>query len=153
MGRRCCTVTVSLSHDTHPSLVSLAVPCPAPRHSRSTLADPSRGFTLLILSDTLWLHDEHTNLLSTISSTLSCTEPGYVYFTTGFYATARVVNDFFRRIQVELGMEYEELFYGDKWEGEMVVDVGIGRKRSDLDVRKAAVWCYRAWRKGLKPES
>ena len=48
-------------------------------------------------------------------------------------------------------MEYEELKYGDEWEGEMKVDVGVGADRHHLDVRKAAVWCFRAWRRGLKP--
>lgn len=49
-------------------------------------------------------------------------------------------------------MEYEELEYGEEWEGGMAVDVGIGRERSDLSVRKAAVWSFRAWRRGLKPK-
>jgi hypothetical protein len=107
---------------------------------------------LLILSDTLWLHDEHTNLLRTISDTLSRTEPALAVFTTGDYAKRPVVDGFFRRVETELGMEYEELRYGDEWEGEMEVDVGVGRKRSDLRLRKAAVWSFRAWRKGLKPD-
>ncbi|KAJ9102417.1 hypothetical protein QFC21_002817 [Naganishia friedmannii] len=117
----------------------------------STLDDPSRGFTLVILSDTLWLHDEHSALLRTISSALSHTEPAFTYFTTGHYAKRAIVNEFFKRIQDELGMEYEELVYPARWEGEMVVDVGMGRPRKDLDARKGAVWCFRAWRKGFKP--
>ncbi|GHJ87627.1 hypothetical protein NliqN6_4029 [Naganishia liquefaciens] len=117
----------------------------------ATLPDPTKGFTLLILSDTLWLHDEHTNLLRTISNTLSRTEPGYVYFTTGHYAKRPIVEEFFHRIETEVEMEYEEMTYGDKWEGEMPVDIGVGPERHYLDVRKAAVWCFRAWRRGLKP--
>ncbi|KAJ9098335.1 hypothetical protein QFC19_006459 [Naganishia cerealis] len=118
----------------------------------STLDDPERGFTLLILSDTLWLHDEHTNLLHTISRALSRTDQGYVYSTTGHYAKRPIVEEFFQRMKDELGMEHEELVYSARWEGEMVVDVGVGRPRADLNARKAAVWCFRAWRKGYKPE-
>lgn len=122
-------------------------------YSSSTLDDPSRGFTLLILSDTLWLHDEHSALLYTISSTLSTTEPGFAYFTTGHYAKRPIVDEFFKRIEDELEMEHEELVYPTRWEGAMAVDVGAGRPRSDLDARKGAVWCFRAWRKGLKPSA
>lgn len=73
-------------------------------------------------------------------------------FTTGHYAKRPIVDGFFRRMETELGMEYEELRYGDEWEGQMEVDVGAGRTRSHLSVRKAAVWSFRAWRQGLKPE-
>jgi hypothetical protein len=118
---------------------------------RATLPDPSKGFTLLILSDTLWLHDEHSALIHTISKTLSTTEPGFAYFTTGHYAKRGVVDGFFKRLEDELGMESEELVWGDEWEGKMPVDVGLGPGKSDLSVRKAAVWSFRACRRGLKP--
>ncbi|KAJ9121618.1 hypothetical protein QFC22_002238 [Naganishia vaughanmartiniae] len=117
----------------------------------STLDDPSRGYTLLILSDTLWLHDEHSALLYTISQTLSRTEPAFAYFTTGHYAKRPIVDEFFKRAEDELGMEKEELVCPARWEGRMAVDVGVGRPRSGLDARKGAVWCFRAWRKGCKP--
>jgi hypothetical protein len=152
MGRRGHAITVSTMSaiDTIPlrSVLTNAVSSHCPR---STLNDPSHGFTLLILSDTLWLHDEHSALLRTISSTLSRTEPAFAYFTTGDYAKRPIVDEFFKRVEDELGMEYEELVYPATWEGEMVLDVGAGRSRRDLDARKGAVWCFRAWRKGYKP--
>lgn len=111
---------------------------------RATLPEPEKKFDLLISADNLWLHDEHDNLLRTLDTSLSA--DGVAFFTTGHYARRPAVENFFKRVEA-LGFGVEELHYGDKWEGEMEVDLGPGRLREDLDLKKAAVWVYKAWRK------
>lgn len=112
---------------------------------RSTLPDPSAKFDLILSADNLWLHDEHTNLLTTISQSLSNTGDASVYFTTGHYAKRPVVDEFFTRLE-GMGFAYEEIKFESVWEGEMEVDLGPGREKKDLDDRKQAVWAFRAWR-------
>ena len=112
--------------------------------TRATLPEPEKKFNLLISADNLWLHDEHDNLLHTLDTSLS--KDGMAFFTTGHYARRPAVETFFRRVEA-LGFEVEELHYGDKWEGKMEVDLGPGRLREDLDLKKAAVWVYKACRR------
>ena len=114
-------------------------------HHSAALPEPAEKFDLFISADNLWLHDEHDNLLHTLTSSLS--DDGVAFFTTGHYAKRPAVENFFKRVEA-LGFEVEELHYGDKWEGKMEVNLGAGRLRGDLDLKKAAVWVYKAWRKG-----
>ena len=109
----------------------------------ATLPNPEDKFNLLIAADCLWLHDEHTNLLHTLSTALS--EDGMAFFTTGHYAKRPNVEQFFVRVRA-LGFEVEEMHYGHRWEGNMEIDLGFGRLKEDLDAKKAAVWVYRVWR-------
>lgn len=46
----------------------------------------------------------------------------------GDYAKRPVADGFSRHMETSWGMEYEELCYGDRWEGKMEVNVGAGRK-------------------------
>jgi predicted nicotinamide N-methyase len=112
-------------------------------NSRQTLSKPEERFDLLIAADCLWLHDEHTNLLNTLTSSLS--QDGQAFFTTGHYAKRPYVDEFFRRVE-KLGFSVEELDIVPRWEGTMEVDLGPGRLKEDLDLKKAAVWAFKVRR-------
>lgn len=105
----------------------------------STLPPPHTHFDILILADLLWLHDEHSSLLRTISQSLS--PDGIVYITAGHYSKRWIVDSFFKQAG-EMGFEKKEVEVLPRWEGKMKVWVGEGRE-GELAVRKSAVWGFK----------
>src|SRR4051794_29492531 len=93
--------------ETPPTPTLTRQPRTLPSLSTSNTLPPTHPhFDLLILSDLLWLHDEHTSLLHTISHTLSPT--GTAWFTAGHYSKRPVVDGFFDRART-MGLESEEV--------------------------------------------
>ena len=75
------------------------------------------GFTRVIAADTLWMEDQHRNLLQSICNVLSKKETARVYICAGYHTGRRTVSKFFTTAGNEFGLVPDHQFaHSGIWE-------------------------------------
>ncbi|KAG9127692.1 hypothetical protein FRC07_010765 [Ceratobasidium sp. 392] len=115
----------------------------------SLLPSANLDYDTLILSDLLHFDSSHSDILSTVTQTLSRSPDARIYVAAGLYTREPIRNAFLRAGE-EVGLEWELMPNDGVWRGEKDVwSDGVAWSQEDLNARKANViaWVGR-WKSG-----
>ncbi|KAG8745357.1 hypothetical protein FRC10_008216 [Ceratobasidium sp. 414] len=105
----------------------------------SFLPPAVRGYDTLILSDLLHFDSSHSDILSTVTQTLSRTPDACIYVAAGLY-TREHVRDLFLKAGEGVGLEWALMLNDGIWRGQQDVrSGGLAWSQEDLNARKANV--------------
>ncbi|KAG8701384.1 hypothetical protein FRC09_005397 [Ceratobasidium sp. 395] len=109
------------------------------------------GYDTLILSDLLHFDSSHSDILSTVTQTLSRSPDARIYVAAGLY-TREPIRDSFLRAGEAVGLEWELISNDGIWRGQQDIrSDGVTWSQEDLNARKANIiaWVGR-WKSSQK---